>query len=98
MRKFETRHSLIHEVIVNCSYRVHSASFFVCFKNRVSQLVMACANRAEIIRKAILNCSTHMLEQSRPFVFHILSSIKLKRKTMNNSISFSLFFFPSRSN
>ncbi|CAF4675834.1 unnamed protein product, partial [Rotaria sp. Silwood2] len=40
--------------------------------NRVSRLVMACANRTEIVRKAILNCSTDMFDQSRSFVFHIL--------------------------
>lgn len=43
------------------------------FKNRVSRLVMACANRTEIVRKAILNCSTDMFDRSRSFVFHILS-------------------------
>jgi hypothetical protein len=35
---------------------------------------MACANRAEIVRKAILNCSTDMFDQSRSFTFHILSN------------------------
>lgn len=34
---------------------------------------MTCANRAEIIRKATLNCSTDMFDQSRSFTFHILS-------------------------
>lgn len=34
---------------------------------------MACANRTEIIRKAILNCSTDLFDPSRSFVFHILS-------------------------
>ncbi len=43
-------------------------------KNRISRLVMACANRAEIVRKAILNCSTDLFDQSRSFVFHILSN------------------------
>lgn len=40
----------------------------------VSRLVMTCANRAEIIRKATLNCSTDMFDQSRSFAFHILST------------------------
>ena len=43
------------------------------FQNRVSRLVMACANRTEIVRKAILNCSTDLFDPSRSFVFHILS-------------------------
>lgn len=34
---------------------------------------MACANRTEIIRKAILNCSANLFDPSRSFVFHILS-------------------------
>jgi hypothetical protein len=40
----------------------------------VSRLVMTCANRAEIIRKATLNCSTDMFDQLRSFSFHILST------------------------
>ncbi|CAF1092182.1 unnamed protein product [Rotaria sordida] len=43
--------------------------------NRVSRLVMACSNRTEIVRKAILNCSTDMFDQSRSFVFHILTAL-----------------------
>ncbi|CAF4752942.1 unnamed protein product, partial [Rotaria socialis] len=43
--------------------------------NRVSRLVMACAHRTEIVRKAILNCSTDMFDQSRAFVFHILTGL-----------------------
>ncbi len=35
---------------------------------------MACANRAEIIRKATLNCSSDIFDRSRSFVFHILSN------------------------
>jgi hypothetical protein len=46
---------------------------------------MACANRAEIVRKAILNCSTEMFDQSRSFVFHILSNKQIN----NNHKSFS---------
>ena len=38
---------------------------------------MACPNRAEIVRKAILNCSTDLFDQSRSFVFHILSNKQL---------------------
>ncbi len=47
----------------------------IYFKNRISRLVMTCPNRAEIIRKATLNCSTNIFDQSRSFVFHILSNI-----------------------
>ena len=39
---------------------------------------MACANRAEIVRKAILNCSTDIFDQSHSFVFHILSNEQIK--------------------
>jgi hypothetical protein len=49
---------------------------------------MACANRTEIVRKAILNCSTDMFDQSRAFVFHILSNTLI-----SNFKLFSLFFF-----
>ncbi len=57
-------------------------------KNRVSRLVMTCANRAEIVRKAILNCSTDIFDQSRSFVFHILSNkLELKISYYSN-ISF----------
>jgi hypothetical protein len=41
---------------------------------------MTCANRAEIIRKATLNCSTDMFDQSRAFVFHILSKYERTQK------------------
>ncbi|UJR15456.1 hypothetical protein I4U23_002400 [Adineta vaga] len=54
--------------------------------NRISRLVMACANRAEIIRKATLNCSTDMFDPSRSFVFHILTSLIDPIRTKNNSI------------
>ena len=38
---------------------------------------MSCANRAEIVRKATLNCSMNILDgSSRAFVFHILSNEK----------------------
>ncbi|CAF1577329.1 unnamed protein product [Rotaria sp. Silwood1] len=43
--------------------------------NRISRLVMTCANRTEIVRKAILNCSTDMFDSSRSFVFHILTAL-----------------------
>jgi hypothetical protein len=36
---------------------------------------MACANRAEIVRKATLNCSSNHFDASRSFVFHILSKL-----------------------
>jgi len=51
---------------------------------------MACANRTEIVRKAILNCSTDMFDQSRAFVFHILSN-----KLISNFKLFSFFFLHS---
>ena len=47
---------------------------------------MACANRAEIVRKAILNCSTDIFDSSRSFVFHILS------KKSNQNFNCYLFF------
>ena len=40
---------------------------------------MACANRTEIVRKAILNCSTDRFDPTRAFAFHILSKV-LSRK------------------
>jgi hypothetical protein len=49
---------------------------------------MACANRAEIIRKATLNCSTDMFDRSRSFVFHILSN-----HLHSNFIGITIFFF-----
>ncbi|CAF0985386.1 unnamed protein product [Adineta steineri] len=54
--------------------------------NRVSRLVMACANRAEIIRKATLNCSTDMFDPSRSFVFHILTALIDPIRTKNGSV------------
>ncbi|CAF1480105.1 unnamed protein product [Adineta ricciae] len=54
--------------------------------NRVSRLVMACANRAEIIRKATLNCSTNMFDHSRSFVFHILTALIDPIRTANDSV------------
>ncbi|CAF1248542.1 unnamed protein product, partial [Adineta ricciae] len=53
--------------------------------NRVSRLVMACANRAEIVRKAILNCSTDMFDRSHSFVFHILTALVDPIHTSNDS-------------
>ena len=50
---------------------------------------MTCANRAEIIRKATLNCSTDMFDQSRSFVFHILSN-HLSSNCIRLSLSLSL--------
>ncbi|CAF3782374.1 unnamed protein product [Rotaria socialis] len=54
--------------------------------NRVSRLVMACANRTEIIRKATLNCSTNIFEPSRSFVFHILTALIDPIHTANGSV------------
>ncbi|CAF1447612.1 unnamed protein product, partial [Didymodactylos carnosus] len=48
--------------------------------NRVSRLVMACSNRAEIVRKATLNCSANTPDSNRIFVFHILSKLCCKLK------------------
>ncbi|CAF2911575.1 unnamed protein product [Rotaria sp. Silwood2] len=54
--------------------------------NRVSRLVMACADRTEIIRKATLNCSTNIFEQSRSFVFHILTALIDPIHTKNGTV------------
>ncbi|CAF1313367.1 unnamed protein product [Rotaria sordida] len=54
--------------------------------NRVSRLVMACADRTEIIRKATLNCSTNIFEQSRSFVFHILTALIDPIHTTNGTV------------
>lgn len=49
---------------------------------------MTCSNRAEIIRKATLNCSTDMFDPSRSFVFHILS--KFNHDQLQSDLLFSL--------
>ncbi|CAF3505213.1 unnamed protein product [Rotaria sp. Silwood1] len=54
--------------------------------NRVSRLVMACADRTEIVRKATLNCSTNIFEQSRSFVFHILTALIDPIHTTNGTV------------